>query len=365
MKLLRKYALKQLILPFFMALGLFTFMFLVGNLVRLADLFLNKGVNILDIGKLLILLLPKLMGFTIPMSALTAVLLVFGGFAQSNEIMAMKASGVNILRVMIPVILLSLLLSVFSLFLNDQLISKTRYAYRQVLRNIFLSKPSAYLEPGRFIKEFKDYVILIQEINGNKLKGITIYQTEADKPIRTIIAERGEIASSPEEKLLSLKLYHGMIDEANLEDPNVFYKLDFETFVLPPLYTGDQAPQKGEINKKTKDMSIDELMMKLPREQEKKVRRQIESEMWRKITISMAPMVFVLMGLPLALITRRGEPIVSFAVALALISIYYVFFVWTDTMAVQGILHPAIALWLPDIILASLGGFLLLRVVRT
>ncbi|MBI4972108.1 MAG: LptF/LptG family permease [Candidatus Omnitrophica bacterium] len=364
MKILRKYALRELIVPFLFALGLFTFMFMVGNLVRLADLFLNKGVNVFDVVKLLLLLLPKLLGFTIPMSALTAVLLVFGGFAQNNEIMAMKASGVNVIRVMAPVLLVSFLLSVFSLFLNDQLISETKFTYRKVLKEIFLSKPSAYLEPGRFIKEFKNYVILIQEIHDKKLKGITIYQTEADKPIRTIIAESGEIISSVQDKTLSMKLYHGTIDEANPQDPNVFYKLDFESFVLPPLAVGD-APMPGEINKKTKDMSLDELMTKLPKEHEKKMRRKIQASMHHIITLSLAPFVFVLIGLPLALITRRGEPIISFGIALALICIYYVFFVLSDTMAISGVLPPMIALWLPNITLSVIGCVLLARVVKT
>jgi lipopolysaccharide export system permease protein len=300
------------------------------------------------------------------MSALTSVLLVFGGFAQSNEITAMRASGVNVIKVMIPVILVSFLLSGFSLFLNDQLISKTRFAYRKVMKEIFLSKPSAYLEPGRFIKEFKDYVFLIQEIKGNQVKGVTIYQTEAGKPIRTIIAESGEILSSPQDKTLSLKLYNGTIDEANPEDTDVFYKLDFETFVLPPLYVGDDgSQQQGEIAKKTKDMSIDELLTKLPQEQEIKMRRKIKTEMYHKITISLAPLIFVLVGLPLALITRRGEPIISFSIALALICIYYVFFVLSDTLAISGGIPAEIALWLPNIILGGVGCYLLARVVRS
>jgi len=299
------------------------------------------------------------------MSALSAVLLVFGGFAQNNEIMAMKASGVNILKIALPVILAGFLLSVFSLFLNDQLISNTHFAYRKVLKNIFLSKPSAYLEPGRFIKEFKDYVFLIQEIHGNKMKGVTIYQTEQDRPIRTIIAESGEILSSPKDKTLSLKLYNGTIDEANPTDPNMFYKLDFKSFVLPPLFVGDEAALRGEVNKKTKDMSLDELVTMLPKEQEKKVRLRLESEVYRKITISMAPVVFILVGIPLALITRRGEAIISFGIALALVSIYYVFFVLSDALALQGTIPPSIALWAPDVTLAAIGGFLLFRVVRS
>jgi len=365
MKILRKYTFRELLMPFFISLGLFTFMFLVGNLVKLADLILNKGVNIFDVGMLLLLLMPKLLSFTLPMSALTAVLLVFGGFAQSNEIIAMKASGINIFRIMIPILLCGLVLSFVSLFINDHLIAKTRHEYRQKIKTMFVENPSAYLEPGRFIKEFNNYVLLIQEIDGNKMGGITIYQTEDGKPIRTILADRGEILSSPEEKTLSLKLYEGTIDESNPDDPNVFYKLDFDTFVLPPLFIGKESPKANAVNKKNKDMSVDELMSKLPGVQDERSRLKVEVELYKKISISMAPFVFVLIGLPLAIITRRGEPIISFSIALGLISIYYISFVWTDTIAIEGVLPPVVALWLPNIVLSIAGIFLMVRVVKS
>src|SRR3989338_6198485 len=107
MKILRKYALQELLHPFLLSLLFFTFVFFVGNLFKLADLLVNKGVGLLDILKILLLLMPSLLSYVIPTSALTAVLLVFGGFAQNNEITAMKASGVNFFLVALPVLLVS------------------------------------------------------------------------------------------------------------------------------------------------------------------------------------------------------------------------------------------------------------------
>ena len=111
MKILRLYCLRELATPFLLSLALFTFIFLVGNLVKLADLLVNKGVNLFDIAKILLLLIPQLVVFVLPTGALSSTLLVFGGFAQNNEITAIKASGINVLRVMIPVMLIAFLLS--------------------------------------------------------------------------------------------------------------------------------------------------------------------------------------------------------------------------------------------------------------
>jgi len=105
MKILRKYILRELVRPFLISLLFFTFVFMVGNLVKLADLLVNKGVGLWDILKILIFLVPGLLSFVVPTSVLASVLLVFGGMAQNNEINAIKGSGIHLLSVVLPVLL--------------------------------------------------------------------------------------------------------------------------------------------------------------------------------------------------------------------------------------------------------------------
>jgi len=365
-KILRRYALRELLTPFLLSLLFFTFVFLVGNLVKLADLLINKGVSLFDILKILILLIPKLLSFTLPTSVLTAVLLVFGGFAQNNEITAMKASGVSLFSVMLPVLLVSLLLSFLSLFLNDQVQSRAQFAYRQAVKDLLLKRPMAYLEAGKFIKDFQDYIILTQRIEGNRLYEITIYQPqEKGKATRTIIAERGEIIASPNDKILTLRLYNGTSDEPNPDEPNVFYKLNFKTFELPPIHLGKEDPRK--IEKKVKDMSLDEILYNLrlnPNlKKDHSLAREFQAELHKKISFSFAPFVFTLVGLPLAVITRRGEAVISFSLAIGIVAVYYVFFVWSRTMSVEGFLPPFLALWLPNIFMTGCGIYLIKRIV--
>ena len=367
MKILRTYVLRELLTPFLLSLLFFTFVFLVGSLVKMAELLVNKGVSLFDIGKILLLLVPKLLSFTLPTSALTAILLVFGSFAQNNEITAMRASGVNILSVMLPVILVTFLLSLVTLFLNDQVQSRAQFAYRQAVKDLLLKRPMAYLEAGKFIKDFQDYIILTQRIDGNRLYEITIYQPqEKGKSTRTIIAEWGEIITSKDDKTLTLKLYNGTSDEPNPEDPRIFYKLNFKTFELPPIHLGREDPGKRE--KKVKDMSLDEIVYGLQHEEKARVdldfHRELEAEFHRKISFSFAPLVFALVGLPLALITRRGEAVVSFTLAIGIVALYYVFFVWGRAVTLEGYLPPFLALWIPNVFMAGCGIFLMRRFVR-
>lgn len=367
MKILRFYALRELLFPFLVSIVVVTFILLVGNLVILADLLVNKGVSLVDILRMLGLLIPRLLGFTLPAGVLAAVLLVFGNFAQHNEITAAKASGVNIIGIGVPVLIVGFILSLFALILNDQFLPRVTHAYRKARSEMLLKHPTAYIEAGRFIKVFKGYVILTQKVEGNRLEGITIYQLQDEKPTRTIMAESGEIISSEDDMTLTLKLYNGTSDEPNSENPDVFYKLDFKEFELPPISLGDTEISEGE--KKNKDMTIDELILKLrgikdTEDWADEKRLEVRTEIHRKIAFSFGSFVFVVIGIPLALLTRRGEAVVSFGLAAVVVVIYYAFFVWAKTSAIQGILPPVVALWMPNLVLLAVGIFLTKKVVH-
>ena len=365
MNILRRYCFKELIYPFLLSLFLVTFIFMVGNLFDLADLLVNKGVSFFDILKLIFLMIPSLLGFILPTAVLTAILLVFGGFAQNNEINAMKASGVNLVWLVLPIVMIGFLLSFLSLFLIDQVQPRSDYRSRQLVRELVVKRPAAYLEAGRFLKDFQGYTFWINKIKGNRLEGVTVFEHEEDKPTRTIIAERGEVLSGTDQKSLSIKLYNGTSDEPNPDDPSVLYKLNFETFILSNITIGKQ---RGGINKKEKEMTIDELLYQLKNNEEVKTipkkRKEIESEIHKKISFSFATFLFVLIGLPVAIIGRRGEALISFSFAMVVVAVYYVLFVWGRMMAINGYLPPWIALWLPNIILLTVSGFLIKRMLE-
>ena len=86
MRILRSYILKELMGPFALSLVVLTFVLLMGNIVKLAELVINKGVNILDVGKLLLFLIPYLLSYTLPMAVLTGLLLAMGRLSHDNEV---------------------------------------------------------------------------------------------------------------------------------------------------------------------------------------------------------------------------------------------------------------------------------------
>ena len=115
---------------------IFTFALVVGNLIKLVDLIINKGVNIALVGKLFLFLIPFLLSYTIPMSSLSATLLVFGKLSADNEIAAMRAHGVNLYKVAVPLIIAGIILSLGSIILNDRILPEAHFASRKIVKNI-------------------------------------------------------------------------------------------------------------------------------------------------------------------------------------------------------------------------------------
>ena len=111
MKILRNYFLKEFVGPLFLALGVLTFVMILGNLIKIADLVINRGVDIFSVSKLFLFMIPALIKYTLPISCLAAVLLSLGRLSSDNEIIAIRASGINLFSLISPLLLIGLIFS--------------------------------------------------------------------------------------------------------------------------------------------------------------------------------------------------------------------------------------------------------------
>ncbi len=365
MKILRAYIIKEIIIMFLFSLVVFTFTLVVGNIIRLAELVINKGVDIRLVGKLFIYLVPFLLSYTIPMSILTSALLVFGKLSGDNEIVAIRSSGINIYRLSFPLVIIGLAFSLFSVVLNNNIIPEMHFASRKIIKSIGVKTPAAYLEPGAFIKSFKGYIIFIHEIDRNKLKGIRIYQPQDERSTRTIIAEKGEFITLDDQNSVKLKLINGTSDEPNPKNPINFYKLNFKTYYIT-LNIDESIASSSYTDKKPKEMNFQEIKNEIKRLGKYHVDTpSLIAEFHRKISISFASIVFIIIGIPLGIFTRRGEKSIQFVIALGVIVIYYLLMAASIALSLKGIWNPGLWMYMPNIIIGTVGIILFRKTIES
>jgi lipopolysaccharide export system permease protein len=370
MRILRNYILKEMTGPLIGSLAIFTFVLLVGNIFKLADLMINKGVDIIDVIKLFLYLIPYILSYTIPMAILTATMVCFGRIASDNEVTAMKASGISLYRIGLPVIIIAFIISLGSVYLNDRILPVSHFASYKLVKGVALKNPSAYLEPGIFIKTFKGYIVRIDRINGKHLEGILIYHLQDEDPTRTIIAESGEFITHPKEGIVTLRLSDGTVDEPNPQDPGLFYKLNFKTYDMT--LDVDKDISLDDIKKKPKSMTIKELKEDIaqlsvsgdnPDHIKKEVNERL-TEIHRKIAMAFSSFVFVLVALPLTINTKRRERSVGFALSLIMLTLYYLMLFSGMALSLRGIVPATIGVWIANIVYLITGIMLTFFVIE-
>lgn len=348
MRILRNYILKECLTPFLICLGVLTFIFLLGYLPQLANKVINKGISISSVTMALLYNIPILLSFTLPIAALSTVILTFGRLSSDNEIIAIRASGIPLQRLLKPMVMCGVLLTLVLLVLNDRVIPQAYQAQRNLLQETGAKNPAAMIEAGTFIDDFSGYVLFIYRVERNHLYNIRIYQPQPDgKPTRTIIAQKGEFTPVPGENKVLMKLMNGTSDEPDLNNPSNFYKLNFKTsFMTLNLMKG-----KAGTDRKPKSMNLRELSHNIAEMKNKKIdATPLITEYHRKLSWSFAPLIFILLGFPIAVVTHRRAKTANLLLAVIFAAPYYLVSIGCQALASQWPVPPELSMWIPNII---------------
>lgn len=358
MKIIQKYILRELLVPCVICLIVLNFIFLAGYLVKAADLIIGRGIPLTETLYVLLLALPSMVSYTAPLSLLTGTLIVFGGFSQHNELRAMKAAGVHPLRFMMPAMVIGILMTIAMFIFNDHVTPGARYNLRRSFKKIAIQHPMALIEPGRFISLTDSIIFYAKSVKNGELRDVVAHEgVDSENPVRTVIAERGKIMTDSKSGTMEIQLFDGSISE---NEKGGLRSVQFKTFKFPTL--GKESLSR--LDKKKKEFSLSDLLLQVD---QPKVNDRNKLEYWiifhERIAFSLGAFIFVFVGIPIAVIVRRGEAIVSFAIAMAFAFLYYVLFATAHAMAAKHVLPPYVAMWLPNVLLFIAGLFAVRKAV--
>ena len=359
-RLINRYILREITIPFCMILSVLTFVLLMGKILQLMDLMINKGIRFRDIAQLMVFLIPSFLMFTIPISLLIAILIGLGRLSGDNEITILKMSGVSLYQLAVPVagiaVAAFILTAVTSLFL----VPYGNVAAKNLLYGMAKQKASIGIREKVFIDDFRGILLYAEKIpiHGDFLEGVLVSDNRIIREPSTIIARRAYLVSDPATLAITLRLEDGSIHTVDAGLKN-YRKMDFRYYdVRLDLGSSLSEDQKAG-GKSSTEMTVAELSAKLrSRAVNDEAVRELSIELNKKLTIPLSCLVFALIGLPLGIRAHRSVRARGFTLGLAIVLIYYLLRLSGEALVETGMLSPVVGTWAPNGMFA-LAGLLL------
>lgn len=365
-KIINRYILREISFPFFMTLFVFTFILLIGRILQLMDLMVNKGVSLLDISKIILFLMPSFLVFTIPIAFLISILVGLGRLSDDSEITILKASGVSLYQLLFPIAFASVITFVMTAAITFFLVPYSNYATRDLLFNIAKQRASISIKEKVFNDDFKGLVLYADRIpvHGNFMEGIIISDTQTGKEPNTIIARKGYLISDPESLSVILRLENGSTHTVDRDLKN-YKKMDFSTYDIKLDLKTAISGKNIATEKKEKEMTFRELAEKIKKSGLKETAiRELAIELNKKLSIPFSCIIFGIIGVPLGIRESRTGKSRGFTVGLLVVLTYYMLQLGGEALAETGKLSPIIGVWSPNLILGAIGVYLFAMAVR-
>ena len=384
MKTLHLYLTRQVLATLAVTVAVFTFVLLLGNIMKdVLGLLVGGQVGLGTVFQAIGLLVPFVWVFALPLGMLTATLLVFGRFSADQELTAARAGGVSLISLSAPILVLSLVLCGFCAWVNMDLGPRSRTMHKQLFFKLLSSKVSAAQIPeGRYITKYQDrgFIFFVGKNRDGNLEDVIVYKlgTGTNFPT-TITASRGNIVVDATNNSITLNLLDART--VSFEGDQSVLSHDASLSRKIELPGSDKIMEKNSMS----DMSFTQLRREMeemealaarpttstnnattkPRslspEQLNQIISQLRVQMHRQVAFSFACFGFTLIGIPLGIRVQRRETNIGFAIAIVLVLIYYSFILFGLSLSKHPEYSPHLLLWLPNILFQGIGAVLLWR----
>ena len=417
MKILYKYILKELAKPFFGSLIVIIMVLLSNFILKNIDKFLGKGISLGVVLKFIFLNSAWIFSLAVPMAILITTLMTFGRLASDNEITAFKASGITFIDILKPGIMFGTLLIIFMIPFNLWLLPEMNHSMKKLSYEISRSRPDVEFNE-QLLNSLADKIIYLgNRLSNNSFNDIIIFDNKDINIYTTILSETGRFHALQDGIILDLD--NGSIHEhiirndeyrktyfqnykiaVPFEDLNInsglnltrreremnihlltekitYYKNEItkinETELLnaTTLDSLNQVISNLELTGPAKDILLykrtKNKINKLEIEQKRNIKlipshkkeiNKYSVEVHKKFSLPFACLFFIFLGTPLGIMARKGNMSISIGVSLIFFIIYWSFLIIGENLSDNGQLNPAIAMWLPNIIIGITGYYL-------
>ena len=357
-----RYIFRELFIPFGLSLMILMMLLLTQQLLRLAELFISKGVSIGTVGKIFAHLLPAFLLIALPISVLIATIIAFSRLTADSEITALKASGMNLFRLSRSVHLLTFVVFTVTLFLSVWAQPWVNQSLQNLAKEVIQQEFSLGMQTGVFNEPFSKMMIYIDEMpEPGRLKGIILYDSrEAAQPVLTV-AEEGLILNDPASDIIGFRLLRGSQHREDAESDRyqwiAFDRYEFKIDLALAVPQGTELPGgMSRIRDLKKRLSKSAML----------TRTELSAlqEHYQTTAFPFSSLIFGFIGIPLGLVMKRGGQMGGLAVGISIALLYYLLMIMADFLASSGRLHPIMSAWFPNTVIGLVALALIIPLNR-
>ena len=355
MRILTRYILNETFSHSLLGLLVFTFIIFifVPHTRQLIELVVRRDLPPSSILTLFLLPIPSILVLTIPMSVLVGTLIGLSRMAADGEVIAARASGIGISQFVRPVMAFALVGWTLTLWMS--LILAPRALRELTHMEVVLKAGQAPYEirPRVFIEQFPNLLLYLEDVTGSGLRwrGVFIADTTTPGALKITLAETGVLVNERGSDRLTLHLEQGTMHEIDTRHPEQYSVSSFTRTAIPiPVEQAESAPLERET---PSSLGLGELIEKVGKPG---ARRQAALvELHYRLALPVASLVLALVGLPLGLYTRKGGKAAGLILTVLLVFSYYILMAFGRSLSMQGRLHPALGLWIANLVFAAAG----------
>ena len=362
---LYKYFFNEIWPTFLAGLSVFVFIVVATKMLSIMDMIVGRGVSLSHVAKMVVYLLPDIVGFALPAASLIAVVLAFLRLSVDSEIIALKSSGVSLYQMLPPVVLFSCLGLVAAMAISFFGVPCGNSSFNALIFQIVESKSDLGIKERTFCEPFSKVVFYVNRFSGqnNEMEDVFVTDRRDQSVTNTIIAEKGRISVHPREKVFVLHFQNGTIFVAD-KDHRSGRTVKFETYDLS-IGLKDIMAALASRKKAPKELSAGELIRQLKETPKGETRyNDMIMELMEKVSIPLAVFLMGIIGMPLGAQLQAKGRSAGIGVSLAIFLVYYLCLAGARSICETGFLPPQIGVWIPDLFLLASSIYLLWSVAN-
>lgn len=358
MRILDRYIGREVVINSLLGLAVFSFVFFVPQLVRLMGLIVQHAATLGETATLLVCSLTPVLVFTLPMSMLVGVLIGLGRLAADSEIVAMNATGINLRRLLFPIVAIALAAMALTFCTTAWLAPLSLRTLTSLEGRLRISQASVSIQPRVFDERFPHLVLYVQDVgaSGTRWRNVFLAQSNSSADSKVTVAKDAVVTGDFRQDRLTLQFTDA---STHVYDPDNSAHYEVQTSSVESTNLPLANPATAESNARAltdRERSLAGLLSVSGSD-----KRDARVEFQQRLALPVACLFFALLGVPMAVHPRRGGRAGGFVAAILLICVYYIFFVTGVHYAQNGVLPPTLGVWLANVVTFAVAIILLRR----